>query len=119
MCDLAWPIKSRCSEQSHCDRLNPAGNFLARLLIETHPLTVAQLIDPASAVFDVHENVVATSVRPDKAEATVGIKKFHGSGSHAFPLRELSRDAAQNGLTFLHQRRLPSPHLSARRKEGN
>jgi hypothetical protein len=71
---LAWPIASRRSEQSHRDRLNPAGNFLARLLIETHPLTIAQLIDPTSAVFDVHENVVAASVGPDKAEATVGVK---------------------------------------------
>jgi hypothetical protein len=39
------------------------------LLIETHPLTIALLIDPTSAVFDVHENVVAASVGPDKAES--------------------------------------------------
>jgi hypothetical protein len=84
------------------------------LLIETHPLTVAQFIDPASAVFDVHENVVAASVRPDKAEATVGVKKFHGSGSHACPLRELRRFALRLARRTPHvvaaaKKKLPSP----------
>jgi hypothetical protein len=75
------------------------------LLIETHPLTVAQLIDPASAVFDVHENVVAASVRPDKAEATVALKNF------TVPVAMLARCGSLNDSR--------SASLGARRKEGN
>jgi hypothetical protein len=90
------------------------------LLIETHPLTVAQFIDPASAVFDVHENVVAAASGLIKPKPRSALKNFTVPVAMLAPCGSLgdSRFAWLGGRRMLSQQRKRSSQVLPRSVPG-